>query len=56
MTQVDLDRIRAIEERIDLLEAIIRDLKNEKNRIILSSLAKGIPEKDAKKIMEGEKP
>lgn len=35
MTQTDLDRIKAIDERIELLEALIRDLKNEKNKIIL---------------------
>lgn len=35
MKQTDLAKIKMIDEWIEMLESMIRDLKNEKNKIIL---------------------
>lgn len=40
MTQEDKERIRVIEEWIDMHKACIRDLKNQRNAIILQSMRK----------------
>ena len=35
MNQTDLAKIKMIDEWIEMLESMIRDLKNERNKIIL---------------------
>ena len=54
MTQIDMDRIKNIDERIDMLQFLIDDLQNEKNKIILADYKNRISEDDALKILKGE--
>lgn len=54
MTQIDMDRIKNIDERIDMLQFLIDDLQNEKNKIILADYKNRISEDGALKILKGE--
>lgn len=42
MTKEDSERIQELDDRIDTLESYIRDLKNERNRIILFDVCNSI--------------
>lgn len=55
MTQNDLERIKNIDERIDMLQFLINDLQNEKNKIILADYKNKVSENEALKILKGEK-
>lgn len=55
MTKEQSDRILELDDRINAMEAYIRDLKNERNKIILFDICREIiSDENMVKILKGE--